>query len=145
MTDIWWWWWWWWWCNNKIYLAFHLSSPKFLTDFNQVRISSTDLRRNLQYWISRKSCQRVMLWFIWTDGMADMPEKIDSSCDCANLPIEIRSRYLSIIYVYHVPCCYSPASHRVGLSFIPGKSMWGTCWTIGMGIQTNSFSLFSIT
>jgi len=74
--------------------------------------------------------------------MTDMTDQIDASCDYANLPIKVRSQYLSIIYAYYVPSCYSPASQSGGPSYIPGKSMWVMCWKNSIGMQsTSSFPL----
>ena len=43
--------------NNKTHLGLQAICPTFLSNFNQIWISSTDFHKNLQYHISRKSVQ----------------------------------------------------------------------------------------
>jgi hypothetical protein len=54
--------------NSKTYLGLHVKSSKFLSDFNQISIFSTDFHQCPQYQMSEKCIQWELCWYTQTDG-----------------------------------------------------------------------------
>ena len=71
-----------------------MKSPIFLTNFDQIWISSTDFHRCPQYQISQKSVHWQLRWCMQTEGRTDRPadghdrviDPLRDHADALNIP-----------------------------------------------------------
>jgi hypothetical protein len=75
------------WARYQKSTCFHMKYSLFLSDFNKIRIFSTDFRKLLKYQISWKSVRWEPCCSMWrTDGQTDKTKLIVACRNFANAP-----------------------------------------------------------